>query len=97
MICGVDVEMDIEPNRYQLRYAAGRYWLLDMKPSGESYPYPRILNRTGAQIWKLIESGCTRREAAEQLADEYSLPVDEVEKDISDFITMISPEEGQQV
>ena len=42
---------------YQLRYAAGQYWLLDMEQEGSPYKHPKNLNCVGAEIWKRMESG----------------------------------------
>lgn len=37
---------------YQLRHAAGRYWLLDMQQEGLDYRKPVVLNECAAFIWK---------------------------------------------
>ena len=33
----------MQKNRYQLRCAAGKYWLLDMEQDGETYRPPLML------------------------------------------------------
>ena len=38
--------------RYQLRYAAGTYWLSDTNPEGSVIPRPLELNETATEIWK---------------------------------------------
>ena len=42
---------------YQLRYAAGIYWLLDMSQPGYPYRKPLPLNEMGASIWRMMEKG----------------------------------------
>lgn len=37
----------MQKNRYQLRCAAGKYWLLDMEQDGETYRPPLMLNESG--------------------------------------------------
>ena len=41
--------------RYQLRYAAGTYWLSDTNPEGSVIPRPLELNETATEIWKMLE------------------------------------------
>ena len=49
---------------YQLRHAAGRYWLLDMQQEGLDYRKPVVLNECAAFIWKRNDQG----EPQEQIA-----------------------------
>ena len=42
----------MQKNRYQLRCAAGKYWLLDMEQDGETYRPPLMLNESGAYIFR---------------------------------------------
>ena len=46
-----------QSERYQIRQAAGMYWLLDMEQSGIPYRQPVLLNETGAAFWKLLVQG----------------------------------------
>ena len=78
--------------RYQLRYAAGIYWLLDMEQPGIPYRKPVPMNETGAQMWKLHEKGMTRKEIADEVSREHGVSVNEVEKDIQLFVEQL--EEG---
>lgn len=70
---------------YQLRYAAGQYWLLDMEQKGSPYKHPMNLNHIGAEIWERMVSGKQMEQIAQELADEYKVGVEEVRKDIADF------------
>ena len=47
--------------RYQLRQAAGAYWLLDME-QGEQYKKPFMLNECGAYIYRAYISGMSEDE-----------------------------------
>lgn len=40
----------MQKNRYQLRCAAGKYWLLDMEQDGETYRPPLMLNERGLYL-----------------------------------------------
>lgn len=75
---------------YQLRYAAGQYWLLDMEQEGNPYKHPKNLNCVGAEIWKRMESGQQMEQIAQELAREYEVEVEEVRKDIADFCKQLN-------
>jgi hypothetical protein len=70
---------------YQLRYAAGRYWLLDTGQQGLDYQAPICLNETGAYLWKLFQKGLSREEIAGQLSREYGLDWEEAWQDTNGF------------
>ena len=80
---------DKTDRRYQLRYAAGLYWLVDMKQSGTSYIEPVPLNETGARIWEMLDGGIPKPEVCSRLCKEYKLLPEEAEKDVRDFITQL--------
>ena len=46
-----------QSERYQIRQAAGMYWLLDMEQPGIPYTQPLLLNETGAAFSKLLVQG----------------------------------------
>ena len=58
--------------RYQLRHAAGAYWLLDME-QGEQYKKPFMLNECGAYIYRAYISGMSEDEIIQAFAKEYGL------------------------
>ena len=70
---------------YQLRYAAGLYWLLDMEQSGVPYRKPLAVNEVGADIWKLLEQGEGEEEIAEKLSEEYQVSPEAIREDIAQF------------
>ncbi len=72
---------------YQLRYAAGCYWLITMYQKGtEAYQSPISLNEAGAQIWKLAEAGRTVPQIAAELEKEYGVSRQEAQEDVLDFL-----------
>lgn len=70
---------------YQLRYAAGIYWLLDMSQSGIPYRKPLALNEVGARIWSLYAQGGGEDEIAEELCAEYRVERDLILEDMAQF------------
>lgn len=70
---------------YQLRYAAGLYWLLDMEQSGVPYRRPLAVNEVGADIWKLLEQGVEEGQIAEKLSAEYQVSPEAIREDITQF------------
>lgn len=71
--------------RYQMRYAAGLYWLLDMEQSGVPYRKPLATNEVGARIWELSEQGEDEEQIAEKLSIEYQVSKEEIREDIAQF------------
>ena len=75
--------------KYQLRYAAGLYWLIDMEQSGASYTSPVPLNEGGAEIWRMLDSGMSEAEICARLCEEYELSEEQARQDLNDFITQL--------
>ena len=75
--------------RYQLRKAAGLYWLLDMGQSGAVRQEPIILNETGAYIWE--QYGLLRSETAvaEALGREFGISAKEALADVRQFLQQL--------
>lgn len=73
-------------SRYLLRHAAGCYWLLDVEQDGRTFCQPLPLNKTGAALWKSIESGKNREECAEQLAECYGISKEQALMDVQLFL-----------
>ena len=71
---------------YQLRRAAGVYWLLAMNQSGKEYRRPLALNESGALIWTAIEQGKTKEVIAEEFKERFSLSKEEALADIESFL-----------
>ena len=76
-------------NRYQLRYAAGLYWLLDMVQSGEAYVSPLPLNEEGAQLWKMIQCGMSEDAICKHLCEKYEVSPQQAHIDVHEFIVQL--------
>ena len=76
----------MQKNRYQLRCAAGKYWLLDMEQDGETYRPPLMLNESGAYIFRQYMAGNTADKIAEELATMYGGTADDMRTDVMQFI-----------
>jgi hypothetical protein len=81
--------MKLQTQNYQLRHAAGKYWLLTMNQQGFDYHRPLALNESGAFLWELLAEGLGRREAAGRLAQEYGLTENEALQDVDAFIRQL--------
>ena len=75
---------------YQLREAAGFYWLIDMKQSGKEWKQPLRLNETGAFLLQGVYEGRTPEELADELSERYELPTEEMQKDVHAFLAQLS-------
>lgn len=80
--------------RYQLRKAAGRYWLLNMEQPGFPYKQPVVINEAGAFIWQNLADGLSVTCIAEKLGKEYNIPEEEAHQDIMQFMNQL---EGQRI
>ena len=72
-------------NRFQLRHAAGIYWLLDMEQEIGNYKQPLSMNEVGAEIFELMQEGKSNQQIAEILGDRYSSKPEDVLGDIVGF------------
>lgn len=75
--------------RYQLRHAAGVYWLLDMEQEGRVNQKPQMLNACGAQIWEDYVQGETMDQMAEHLCGEYGITKEQAENDVRSFVEQL--------
>lgn len=75
--------------RYQLRYAAGIYWLLDMEQSGVEYKRPVPMNECGAYIWKQLQEKRTRKEILEKICKRYEIDRQQADEDIGTFMEQL--------
>lgn len=83
--------------RFQLRKAAGQYWLIDTKQAGMPYKQPLILNESGALIWCKAAEGTTPEEIAAALAEEYETEADEVLSDVKEVLRQVEAYAERQV
>lgn len=72
--------------RYQLRHAAGKYWLLDMKGEAGTYRAPVAMNETGAIILNSYWDKGNEEGAAEVLSETYEIDAGEALGDVKAFL-----------
>lgn len=70
---------------YQLRYAAGTYWLLNTEQRGTAYVRPLALNASGAYIWRMLCDGFDKTAIVDRLCAEYGLAREAALKDVEEF------------
>ncbi len=75
---------------YQLREAAGVYWLIDMEQSGREWIRPIRLNETGAKLVIGLGEGRLPAELARDLAAEYGCGEEEALRDTDEFCAMLA-------
>lgn len=76
--------------RYQLRYAAGLYWLLDTEQPGIPYKKPLSMNRIGADILRMMSKGFDQTQIIEALCEEYRMPRSVITADVEQFQLQLS-------
>ncbi len=81
--------MEKSEKRYQLRLAAGVYWLLDMAQEGRKYKKPLKLNAMGADIVKMMENGKSIELIIEELCEEYQVEQEILRGDVHSFIRQL--------
>jgi hypothetical protein len=70
---------------WQLREAAGFYWLLDMAQSGKDWRKPLRLNETGVLLLTHLAAGESEDALTELLMERYGLPREEAGADVQGF------------
>ena len=75
--------------RYQLRHAAGLYWLIDMEQPDKAYHSPIPLNEGGAKLWRLIDGGSSLDEICQSLCVESGISLEQARADATDFIQQL--------
>ena len=77
--------MNLQKN-YQIRKAAGLHWLLDMDQSGIDRQEQIVLNESGAYIWEKYQRLRSDAAVAEELGEEFDIPVEEALADVRQFL-----------
>lgn len=75
--------------RYQLRFAAGLYWLLDMQQDGVDFVQPTTFNESGAYVWRRIERGMKPDEIAKDFGKDYGIEYEEAKADVEGFLRQL--------
>lgn len=76
----------MKKKRYQLRAAAGNYWLLDMQQEGREEQCPVELNESGALLWGLMEKDMNLQEIALYLSENYEINIEDAKEDVTQFL-----------
>ena len=88
--CAGDREMAMQKkNEYQLRKAAGAYWLLHMTQKGMPFEKPQMLNACGALIFRQYADGKSTAEIARVVQQAYGIPEDVARIDTEAFIAQL--------
>lgn len=85
-----------ERGRYQLRKAAGLFWLVDMEQSGAERQEQIVLNESGAYIWRQYERLQSETAVAEVLSSEFGISAQEGLADIRQFFQQLK-EQGLDI
>ena len=83
-ICG-----EKRKGRYQLRHAAGLYWLIDMEQPDKVYRSPIPLNEGGAALWRMIAGGASLDEICQSLCAESDISMEQARADATDFLQQL--------
>ncbi len=75
--------------KYQLRAAAGGYWLLNMEQRGVPYQSPLSVNAVGAEIWNRLSAGESTAAIVENLSIQYETSKEEIQEDVLAFISQL--------
>ncbi len=78
-----------ERERYQIRKAAGLYWLIDMEQGGGDWREPVAVNESGAFILRQYRSLKSEAAVAEGLSRECGIPLPEAEADVRSFLQQL--------
>lgn len=76
--------------KYQVRKAAGKYWLVDLDQEPWNFQKPVVMNETGYEIWQMFSNGLGIGEISEEIAANYSISIDEAKSDVKAFFDMLS-------
>lgn len=79
----------MDSDRYIIRHAAGRYWLIDIKQAGMPYKKPIIINSAGAFIWEKYRVGLKVDEIAALISNECGISQMEALNDIKAFMEQL--------
>ena len=79
----------IRISEYQLRKAAGKYWLLYMEQDGVPYIPPFPINAVAAEIWRELQAGKSQGEIVDALSLQYDISREEMKEDMQAFIRQL--------
>lgn len=82
--------------RYQMRRAAGLYWLLDMEQSGAKNIGVVSFNESGAFIWEQYECLGSDEAVAEKLRESFGISYKDSLTDVRQFLSQLR-EQGLEI
>lgn len=91
----MDMTKKYGSNGYELRKAAGLYWLLDLRQSGEHYKPPLAMNEMGAEIFKYRQLGDNEEEIIRKIGSEYDADVETIKRDVTSFLKKLKEYETE--
>ncbi len=74
---------------FVLRESAGGFYLLNLNHPEEKYIKPLKVNEMGAYIFQKLSEGKKIEDIARKIADDHSVPFEEVLSDSMSFLEMI--------
>ena len=77
---------------FVLRDVAGQAVVIATGAASETFHGMVKLNATGAVIWRAVAEGRTAEEAAERLAGQFDVPVEQAKADVDGFIEKMRAE-----
>ena len=75
--------------RYQLRHAAGKFWLIDMEQEMGKYRAPVAMNETGAMILQSFWKTGKEEDTAKALSETYEIDLEEALVDVREFLQQL--------
>lgn len=76
-------------DEYELRYAAGIYWLVDVGQPGIPYQKPLMLNETGAEIFQEYFKEKNVEKVAYVLSKKYKIAENVLIEDMKQFVEQL--------
>ena len=70
---------------YQLRKAAGKYFLLHMEQKGIPYEKPLLLNSVAAEFWSMLKEEKSKENIVKSIAEKYKVEEASVREDFESF------------
>lgn len=76
-------------DRYQLRFCAGKHWLLDMEQADGEFRAPMVINETAALILRHYFETEDLEKTAIVLQETYEIDKEEALQDVRDFLNSL--------
>lgn len=75
---------------FVLREVMGNFVVIAVGEQSKNFHGMVKLNKTAADIWSLIEKGCSEDEISKELLQKYDADGDKIAKDVSDTLRKMS-------